>query len=314
MRLKLYRGKWAVVGYEGGRVWRRSLRTADRAVAERRFRDIKFETPGDAVADAVELYLDEKIGAASYQSMVTAWRAIKPTFGHLRPDQIDRKLCKSYARARRNAGVQDGTIIKDLGVLKAALRWAGKAAGAVFEMPPTPSPRERFITREECQRLADACALPHARLFVILAWTTAARHSALLELTWDRVDLTAGVVRLASKAAHGPKGRATLPLNQWALAALREAYEARTCEFVIEWGGSPLKSIKRAFGEAARRAGLEAVTPHVLRHSAAVTMVGAGISMEKVSQYLGHTSMKVTERVYGRFRPDHLKDAAKALE
>lgn len=258
-------------------------------------------------------YLAEKAGKRSHGSMWTAWRALRATFGHLRPDQIDRELCKSYARARRLGGVTDGTIIKDLGVLKAALGWA-KAAGAVFEFPPTPAPREYHISRGECQRLADAAILGHVRLFIILAWCSAGRHSALLELTWDRVDFDRRSLRLATEGAQGRKGRASVYINDWLLGALRTAYEARTCEYVIEWGGKPLKSIKRAFEAAAIRAGIPDVTPHVLRHSAAVAMVGAGISMEKVAQYLGHTSIRVTERVYGRFRPDHLADAARALE
>ena len=315
MRLKLYRGKWAVVGYEGGRVWRRSLRTDDRAVAERRFRDLKFEAPGDSVADAVELYLDEKVNAASYPSMVTCWRALKPTFGHLRPDQIDRKLCRSYAQTRRRGGVQDGTIIMDLAFLKAALRFVGKP-GAVFDMPPQPQPRDRFITREECQRLADACKLPHMRLFVILAWSTAARHTALLELTWDRVDLDRGVIKLAKTGQDGRKGRATVPINAWAEAALREAYEARTTDFVIEWGGNtePLGSVGTAFEAAAARAKLKGVTPHVLRHSAARAMAEAGVPMWEIAQVLGHTSTRVTERTYARFSPTYLRRAVKALE
>ena len=34
----------------------------------------------------------------------------------------------------------------------------------------------------------------------------------------------------------------------------------------------------------------------------------------KVSQYLGHSNSAVTERVYGRFAPDHPRDAAEVLE
>lgn len=316
MRLKLYRGMWAVVGYENGRVWRRSLRTPDRDTAERRFRDLKFETPGDTVADAVNLYLDEKVSAASIGSMQTCWRSLKPMFGHLRPDQIDRKLCRSYARQRRNAGVQDGTIIKDLAFLKAALRYTGKADGAVFEMPAGPPPRDLHISRAECQRLADACTLPHVRLFVILAWSTAARHTALLELTWDRVDLERGFIRLARTGQDGRKGRATVPITAWADAALREAHAARTTEFVIEWGGNaePLESVGTAFETAAARARLKGVTPHVLRHSAARAMAEAGVPMSEIAAYLGHTSSRVTERVYARYSPMYLRKAAKALE
>lgn len=314
MRLVKYRGYWAATGTDSkGKQWRRSLRTRDRAEADRLFRDYKRPTPGELVEDAMTPYLAAKEGSRSHGSMLTAWRALKPTFGHLRPNQIDRDLCKTYARARRKGGVSDGTIIKDLGVLKAGLKWSGKA-GAVFEMPPTPLPRNRFITRAECQRMVDAATLGHVRLFVILAWCTAGRHSALLELTWDRVDFERRQLNLATEAAHGRKGRAQVYINDWLLGALRESYEARTSQCVIEWGGKPLKSIKRSFGEAAREAGLEDVTPHVLRHSAAVAMIGAGVSMEKVSAYLGHTSIRVTERTYAKLQPDHMKDAAKALE
>lgn len=316
MRLKLYRGMWAVVGYDNGKVWRRSLRTPDRDTAERRFRDLKFETPGDSVADAVKLYLDEKVAAASHDSMLTCWRALKPTFGHLRPDQIDRKLCRSYAKARRGAGVADGTIIKDLAFLKAALRYTGKASVAVFEMPAAPPPRDLYITRADCQRLADACKLPHVRLFVILAWSTAARHTALLELTWNRVDLENSIIRLAKRGEEGRKGRATVPITAWADRALREAYAARTTNFVIEWGGNaePLASVGSAFETAAQRARLKGVTPHVLRHSAARAMAEAGVPMPEIAAYLGHTSSKVTERVYAKFSPTYLRKAAKALE
>ena len=313
MRLVKYRGYWAVTGTDNGKQWRRSLRTRDRHAAERAFRDYRKPTPGELVEDTMTLYLAAKEGKRSYGSMVTAWRALRPTFGHLRPDQIDRELCRQYGHSRRVAGVRDGTIIKDLGVLKAAIKFAGKV-GAAFEFPPTPAPRERYITRAECQRLADAAVHGHVRLFIILGWCTAGRHSALLELRWDRIDFERRQLRLATEATQGRKGRATVYINDWLLGALEAAYEARTSDYVIEWGGQPLKSIKRSFGEAASRAQLPDVIPHVLRHSAAVAMVGAGISMEKISQFLGHASIKVTERTYARFQPDHFKDAAKALE
>jgi integrase len=315
MRLVRYRGYWAVTGIDGnGKQWRRSLRTRDRAAAERAFADYRKPVQGETIGEIMEAYLADKRGRRSHGSMETAWRSLQAVFGHLRADHVSRTLCRQYAISRRGGGVADGTIIKDLGVLKAALRWAKKDQGAVFELPPTPPPRDRYITRAEVQRLVDAAELGHVKLFITLAWCTAGRHSALLELTWDRVDLDAKTVRLATGAAHGSKGRATVRVAEWGLAALRASYEARTTNYVIEWGGKPLKSIKRSFGEAARRAGLEDVTPHVLRHSSAVAMVGAGVSMAKVSQFLGHTSTKVTEKVYGRFQPDHMEDAARALE
>jgi integrase len=314
MRLVRYRGYWAVTGIDNGKQWRRSLRTRDRAAAERAFHDYKRPTPGDTVGAIMEAYLADKKGRRSYGSMVTAWKSLGRTFGHLSPRQIDRDLCRGYRLSRQAAGVADGTVIKDLGVLKAAIRWAGKAEGAKFELPPTPPPRDRYITRQEVQRLVDAAELGHVKLFITLAWCTAGRHSALLELTWDRVDFEKRRVRLATDAQHGRKGRATVYINDWLLPALQAAYEARTSEFVIEWGGSPLKSIKRSFAAAARKAGLADVTPHILRHSSACAMARAGVPIEEIAKYLGHSSTKVTYSTYLKYTPDYLSKAAKALE
>jgi len=245
--------------------------------------------------------------------MEASWKALKPTFGHLRPDQINRPLCRLYARARRSGGVSDGTIIKDLGVLKAALRWAKMGAQADFEMPPTPPPRDRYITRKEMEKLARAAESAHTELFIRLAWATAGRASALLELTWDRVDFERGQIRLSTGASR-QKGRATVPMTNSLRKALEEAYSVRTCDHVIEWGGEPIRNIAKAFRRACERAKIKNVSPHILRHSAAVAMAEAGIDLVKIGQALGHSNPAITYRTYARFRPEHMDDVKAALE
>ena len=39
-------------------------------------------------------------------------------------------------------------------------------------------------------------------------------------------------------------------------------------------------------------------------------MAEAGVPMAKIAQYMGHSDSRITERVYARFAPEHLKDAA----
>lgn len=313
MRLKLYRGMWAVVWNDGIRTRRVSLRTPDRQTAERRFKDVKIEAPGDTIADAIALYLNDKQDTArSFEAMQASWKALKPMFGHLRPDQIDPKLCRQYAAKRRSAGRANGTIIRDLSFLRAALKFA-KRTGAEFELPETPEPRDRHLTRAEFERLLAASASPHIRLFTLLALSTAGRASALLELTWDRVDFETGRIRL-STGAERRKGRATVPMTERLRNALSEAHELRTCDHVIEYAGEPVKSIKMAFRRTVARAKLKDVSPHVLRHTAAVWMCEAGVPLEEIAQFLGHTDVKVTYRVYARYTPEHLRRAAKALE
>ena len=50
------------------------------------------------------------------------------------------------------------------------------------------------------------------------------------------------------------------------------------------------------------------------QHSSPVWMAEAGVSMSEISQYLGHSSTRVTESTYARYSPDYLRGAASALD
>ncbi|WP_223814225.1 tyrosine-type recombinase/integrase [Roseicitreum antarcticum] len=89
---------------------------------------------------------------------------------------------------------------------------------------------------------------------------------------------------------------------------------AALSDHVIEWGGKPVKSIKRGFASAVKNAKLSDVSPHVLRHTAAVRMAEAGRPMSEIAQYLGHTNTATTEKTYARYSPEHLRTAADSLE
>ena len=78
-------------------------------------------------------------------------------------------------------------------------------------MPPQPPPREVWLTKADVSRLMDAAQMPHIRLYVVLAVTTAARMEALLTLTWDRVDLDAGIIDLRDRGDVGFLGKRSRP-------------------------------------------------------------------------------------------------------
>jgi integrase len=104
-----------------------------------------------------------------------------------------------------------------------------------------------------------------------------------------------------------------VPINERALGALEEAARGALTDFVIEWSGEQVKSIKKAIRMAAKRSGIPC-SPHVFRHTAGVWMAQADVPMQKISQFLGHASTRVTERTYARYSPSFMKDAAAALE
>lgn len=320
-KIKQYRGSWCIYWREatptGKTIPRRaSLRAQSRAEAEQQFKDflIREATAGDAVADIFEAYLRDKEGSPGHATAQWNWKALQPSFSHLRDDQVDRPACRAHTARRRAQGIGDNTILRELQMLRAALRWHKPNTPAIFEMPQKPPPRDRHLTRDEYGRLLAGAVAPHVRLFIVLALATGARAAALLELTWDRVDLDRGLVRLAKGGESRNKGRATIPITDFARAALTEARTAALSQNVIEYGGKPVADIKKGIARAASRAQLKDVSPHVLRHTAAVWMAEARVPMSEIAQYLGHSDTTTTERVYARYSPDFLRGAANALE
>ena len=95
---------------------------------------------------------------------------------------------------------------------------------------------------------------------------------------------------------------------------LVKAREIAQTDFVIEYRGDRVRSVKNALAAAARRAKIQHVSPYIFRHSAAVWMAEARVPMEEIGQFLGHENIETTYRRYARYRPDFLREAAAALE
>lgn len=318
-RLVYYRGVWCAYWREGGRPRRVSLGVSEKAQAEQALKDWSAEQqrrrPAETVAEIVELYLqDAEKRVARPKALRSIWQvAAKTTFGGLRPEHVTRDLCRDYAAKRLALGYSAGTVRKELSTMLAALRWKDPNTPAVVELPSPPPPRMRHLTHVEAEALLAGCAQPHVKLFVTLALTTAARAGAILDLQWAMVDFNRGRIDFG-RAPTATKGRSITPMNESARAALVAAREGAQSEYVIEYAGRNVGSIKKGFAAACARAGLRGVSPHTLRHTAAVWMAEAGLPMVEIAQYMGHSSPAVTFRVYGRFSPEYLSKAAAALE
>jgi integrase len=251
--------------------------------------------------------------------MVHTWKALRDRFGPMEAEAIAVADCREHMKARREKSIADGTLITELGHLRMVLKWAEKnrliAKAPHIERPAKAKPKEAHLTREQARALRDAATFPHVKLFIVLAQTTGARSAALLDLTWDRVDFERGQIDLRNPMIRVPhKGRAIVPMNRDARAALMEARGGALSLYVIEWAGRKVASVKRGLRVAAARAGVGHVSPHMLRHSAAVHMAEAGIPLSEIAQFLGHSNTRVTEEVYARFSPGYLQGAASALE
>jgi integrase len=303
-----------------------STRTRDKALAKDRL--VQFENsqnqPPPAHQITINLILDQylkdrKGRVAAYDTLYYAAENIRPKLGHYQPQFINKAIIREFTAARRTEGRSDGTTIKDLAVLRAALslavkeNWIDKAPH--IEMPPKPPPKKRWLTKEEAEKLlAAAEGTYHLHLFLLLALFTGARKTAILELTWERVsnDLKTVDYTLPGRP-ESKKRRAIVPTTKRIQKALKLAQQLATTPYVIEFNRHPCKDVKRSWGEALQRSGIEHCTIHDLRRTCATWLVQAGVPTVQVARMLGDTE-KMIEQVYGHHSPEYLAAAVEALE
>lgn len=313
-RIKLYRDTWCVVWSEkrdGKTITKReSLHTEDRAQAERSFQEYlrQLNNSDDTISDILDSWAVDKKDLKSIEIAKIKFKPLKAFFGNLLADHITRELCREYKQKR---GVKNNTVRNELAILRAAINWKNPKNNSVFEFPASDPPKDHFLTQKDYRLLLEAAKAPHLKLFIIVAFHTGARSNAVLDLTWERVNFEKKLINL-SKGAQTNKRRALVPINQTLIKSLETAYNGRTSDYVIEFGGRQVNSVRKGFGVAAKRAKIQA-SPHILRHTAAMVMAEDRVPLMEIEQFLGHTGGSTTQRVYARYSPTYLQKAASAL-
>jgi integrase len=82
--------------------------------------------------------------------------------------------------------------------------------------------------------------------------------------------------------------------------------------YVLHRNGDRILDVKKGFAAACKRAGLEGVTPHTLRHTAATWLMQRGTPIWETAGYLS-MSEKMLRDVYGHHHPDFQKAAAENI-
>lgn len=330
-----HRGSPCAVLYVGGeRQNRITLGKSSPEDAERRLRALNAEFFAKGKSDdyTVKRIFEDYIADRERAKKAAVFRMkqcrdiLLPHFGALYATEITKARCEAYIEHRRNLAVGDSTIRTELTYLAVALKFAVDMelipARPRIWRPPQARPRSQQIDDYHLSRSEVSILLveareqwPHLWLWMKVALATAGRPLHILQLEWERVDFHKRFINLDDpKRDRTTKGRARVPMNQEVMDALLEAKRhAGSSGYVIEFNGKPIKSIKKGLRELCKRTGIKA-SPYVFRHTAAVWMAEAGIPMEEIAQYMGHTNPLITYKTYARFSPTHLQRAAKALQ
>jgi integrase len=324
------RTAWGFDAQVGGKQTRKFKRTWTRADAHAAMLAAitKPESPAGAsrtLGQLVDEYLTYKQDAGK-RSLKEDRRILKtrilPAFRADTPTRdISGAAIAQYER-RRLGEVSAYTVANELTVLRHMLRlarrWGYIDQVPDVEMPRRPEGRTRFLDEAEIVRLLHACAEakgrnPYLPAIVTIAINTGMRKAEILELEWERVDLSTGRLTLYRTKSGKPRG---VPMNTAvydALVGIQSDPEQRRGLVFQKRDARAWGQIRTAFQNALDRAGIKGVRFHDLRHTAASHMVMRGASLKDVQEVLGHADIKMTMR-YAHLSPAHLRATVDRLD
>jgi integrase len=177
--------------------------------------------------------------------------------------------------------------------------------------------RTRFLTKEEEVQALDwfqrTAREQYADLFIFYV-DTGCRKTEALNLKWSDVDLRTGritiwqtkngeprTVRMTKRVAHILKG---LKLTSYRSPSQKIFEDISERKFYRVW-----HEMKDALGLSDDKQ----FVIHMLRHTCCTRLLGAGVDIRSVMEWMGHSSIDITQR-YAHFIPSKLDDAVSALD
>jgi integrase len=314
----------------GGNRKRVSLGTRDKAQAQAEAKDIlagtsptkgigHMPTLGEALEDTYERIWSHQKG---HRSMFVQVRALSRKYGDTLLADITYETLNDWVGCLRKEGLKNATINRKLSAISKAMTEAVKL-GRIPNKPPIPrlverNKKLRWITPEEeellLKTLLDESVIIKAseqfvmRHVIIVLVDTGMRLGELLKLEPEQI--TTRSVRLLD--TKNSKSRA-IPLTKRASSSLAALSRSQAWDELQSRADRGSDRLIKLFTKVRNAAGLPDVSLHTLRHTCASRLVQAGVDLYRVKQWLGHSSITVTER-YAHLSPSSLDGALLALE
>lgn len=164
--------------------------------------------------------------------------------------------------------------------------------------------RDRLLSPDEYVRLLSQCPA-YLKPIIKLGYHTGMRISEILNLTWEKVDLKAGFIRLRAEDTKTREPR-SVPLSLDLVEMFKTMPRGLPGMKVFMREGKPIKSIREIFSATCKQAEIEDFTFHDFRHTAINNWRLQGHDYFRIMAASGHKTMQVFKR-YNKVSETELK-------
>lgn len=337
-RLESSGGYYALLK-RGAKQFRRSLKTKDRKLADRRLSELRGLVSNLTISDDAPISFDDlakRWMAATSHALKPSTiarreqylRSVAPFFAGMAIRNVRHHHCERWV-AERGPKIAALTMAYELSTMRALFDYALKLGlmltnpakdikrPKIVQQPMTVPTREQFRKLVEAIRFSDGRAesqrkaKPGADLVELLAYSGCRLREAT-SIRWRDVDFDRNALSITG-GEIGTKNREqrTIPMTE-ALRSLLLRLKGElnpSGDFV-----SSIDSAKKCLQTACRRLTYPQFTHHDLRHLFATTCIEAGVDIPTVSRWLGHKDGgALAMRVYGHLRQEHSFAAVKRV-
>ena len=279
-------------------------------------------------------------------------RYVRPVIGGVRLDKLTPAHVQRLVTETRNGQTSRGTP-PSASTLRHVYKLIRNALGDAYRMelvtrnvatqvkaPPIDRQRRVGLDVAEAKRLFEVINGERLEALYVLALMTGLRRGELLALRWDDIDFGSRQlhVRRAMQRVDGklqvvePKtssSRRTVVLPRLAVRHLQEHKKRQDAERQAlgeawrEHGlvfassiGTPVepRNVNRRWDELRRRAGLDWLRLHDLRHGCATLLLAKNVPDRVIMEVLGHAEIGVTMNTYAHVLPVLRQEAADAMD
>lgn len=300
------------------------------------FTQDKNKTFGEAAQSFLDLHASLHCKPSTYNGYANYIKIhLNPFFGKMKLIDIIPNSINLFIKKKQESGLSNNTINKML-ILMGSVYQHMLDNGIVFQNPlrrvkklKVETVEMRFLETKEIPVVLDTAKKYYPDFYPLLltAILTGMRRGEILGLTWDKVNWVTKKIYVKQSLYKGkiitPKTKTSVRkidmadelvrvLREWKLRCpiTKEDFVFPSPEGSIP---DPDNFIKRRFDPVIRRAGIDKIRFHDLRHTYASVLIAKNVPIKYIMNQMGHSSSQVTLDRYGHLMPEVHEKGVEAL-